>query len=56
MDRRSLFVAAAGTVLAIGLVLFVIRPGLERGGTGEILVIAGIFVAILLFERYLRSR
>jgi hypothetical protein len=56
VDRRRAFVAAAGAVLAIVFALLVIRPGIERGGVQEVLIIAVIFVAILLFERYLRSR
>ncbi|MDP9321708.1 MAG: hypothetical protein M3P16_11495 [Chloroflexota bacterium] len=56
MDRRRTFVVTAGAVLAIVFALLVIRPGIERGGVQEVLIIAAIFVAILLFERYLRSR
>jgi hypothetical protein len=56
VDRRRAFVVAAGTVLAIVVVLLVIRPAVERGGIQEVLIVAAIFVAILLFERYLRSR
>jgi hypothetical protein len=37
-------------------VLLVIRPGIERGGIQEVLIIGAIFAAVLLFERYLRSR
>ncbi|HEV2009675.1 MAG TPA: hypothetical protein VGS17_01430 [Candidatus Limnocylindria bacterium] len=56
MDRRRTFVVAAGTFLALVVVLLVIRPGVERGGIQEVLIIAAILVGILLFERYLRSR
>ncbi|HEV2250390.1 MAG TPA: hypothetical protein VGT60_07780 [Candidatus Limnocylindria bacterium] len=56
MDRRRAFVVAAGSVLAIAFILLVIRPGIERGGLQEVLIIAAIFAGILLFERYLRSR
>ena len=56
MDRRRAFVVAAGAVLAIAFVLLVVRPGVERGGIQEVLIIAAIFAGILLFERYLRSR
>jgi hypothetical protein len=42
--------------LAVTLVFLVIRPAVERGGAGELLVIAGIFGAILLIERWLRTR
>ena len=56
MDRRRTFVVAAGAVLLLGLVLLVVRPGIERGGVQEVLIIATIFAAVLIFERYLRSR
>ena len=56
VDGRRVFVVAAGSVLLLALALLVVRPGVERGGAQEVLIIAGIFVAILLFERYLRSR
>lgn len=56
MDRRRAFVVAAGSILALGFVLVVVQPGVERGGVQEVLIIALIFAAILIFERYLRSR
>jgi hypothetical protein len=56
VDRRRAFVVAAGALLVLVFVLLVLRPALERGGVWEVLIIAAIFVAILLFERYLRSR
>jgi hypothetical protein len=34
----------------------VIKPAIDRGGFGEFLGIAALFVAILLGERWLRSR
>ncbi|HEY8806861.1 MAG TPA: hypothetical protein VIN70_04685 [Candidatus Limnocylindria bacterium] len=56
MDRRRAFVVAAGALLGVVFLLVVVRPGIERGGIQEVLIIAVIFAAILLFERYLRSR
>ena len=56
MERRRAFVVAAGSILAIAFVLLVIQPGIERGGIQEVLIIAALFGAILLFERYLRTR
>ena len=56
VDRRRAFVVAAGSILALVFVLLVIRPGVERGGIQEVLIIGAIFAGILLFERYLRSR
>lgn len=56
MDRRRAFIVAAGALLVLVFVLVVVRPGVERGGIQEVLIIATIFAAILLVERYLRSR
>jgi hypothetical protein len=42
--------------MALLLLVFVIQPAVARGGFGEILIVAGIFVAILLSERWLRTR
>jgi len=50
------FVIAAGAILALFFVLVVVRPAIERGGWGELALVFGIFAAVLLFERYLRSR
>ena len=56
VDRRRAFVIAAGSVLLLGFLLLVVQPGIERGGVQEVLIIGAIFAAILVFERYLRSR
>ncbi|HEX6061538.1 MAG TPA: hypothetical protein VF001_05665 [Candidatus Limnocylindria bacterium] len=56
MGRRRTFVVVAGAVLLLVFVLLVVRPGIERGGLQEIVIIGAIFAAVLLFERYLRSR
>ena len=56
MDRRRTFVVAAGSMLLLVFLLLVVRPGVERGGVQEIVIIGAIFAAVLLFERYLRSR
>jgi len=45
-----------GVFLAATLIFLVIRPAVDRGGGGELLVIAGIFAAVLLIERWLRTR
>lgn len=50
------FVIAAGVILALFFVLVVVRPAIERGGWGELALVFGILAAVLLFERYLRSR
>jgi hypothetical protein len=56
VDRRRRFVIVAGSTLLFVFILLVVRPGVERGGIQEVLIIAAIFGAILAFERYLRSR
>ncbi len=42
--------------MAVLLLVFVIQPAVARGGFGELLIIAGIFLAILLLEWWLRNR
>lgn len=42
--------------MAVLLAVFVIQPAVARGGFGELLIIAGIFLAILIVERWLRTR
>jgi len=56
VSRRRTFVVVAGSLLLLVFVLLVVRPGVERGGVQEIAIIGAIFAAVLLFERYLRSR
>ncbi len=53
---RVVFQIVVGLLMAVLLFLFVIQPAVARGGLGELLIIAGIFLAILLTERWLRSR
>lgn len=50
------FVVAAGAVLALFFVLVVVRPAVERGGWAELALVFGILAAVLLFERFLRTR
>jgi len=50
------FQIAVGVVLLTTLLFLVIKPAVDRGGAGELLVIAGIFAAVLLIERWLRTR
>jgi hypothetical protein len=50
------FQIVVGVILATTLLFLVIRPAVDRGGAVELLVIAGIFAAILLIERWLRTR
>lgn len=56
MDRQRAFAVAAGTVLLVVFALLVVRPAVERGGLQELVIVGLIFAAILLFERYLRTR
>ena len=56
MSARPIFMAAAAVVLTLLLFFAVIRPAIDRGGLGEFLGIAAIFIVILLGERWLRSR
>jgi len=56
MDRRRTFVLVAATVLLLVFALLVVRPGVERGGIQEVLIIGAVFLGILGFERYLRTR
>ncbi len=43
-------------LLATTLLFLVIRPAVDRGGAGELVVIAAIFALVLLTERWLRTR
>jgi uncharacterized membrane protein len=56
VDGRRAFLVGAAAVLLAAFVFLVVRPGIERGGVQEVLVIAAIFLGILAFERYLRTR
>jgi len=38
------------------LVVFVIQPAVARGGFSELFIVAGIFLAILFVERWMRTR
>ena len=51
-----MFQIVVGVILVTTLLFLVIRPAVERGGAGELLITAGIFAAILLIERWLRRR
>ena len=48
--------AIAGIVLSILFVVTVVLPAIGSGGFTEFLVIAGIFAAILIVERFIRGR
>ncbi|HZP95955.1 MAG TPA: hypothetical protein VFC31_06430 [Candidatus Limnocylindria bacterium] len=42
--------------MAALLLVFVIQPAVARGGIGELVILAAIFLAILFAERWLRTR
>ena len=56
MTARAVFMATAAAVLTLLLFVAVVRPAIDRGGLVEFVGIAALFVAILLGERWLRSR
>lgn len=56
MTGRLAFMLLASAVLAVALFTAVVRPALERGGAGELLVLGVAVVAVLLAERWLRGR
>ena len=56
LSSRLLFQIVVGVILLVTLVFLVIRPAVDRGGAAELFVIAGIFAAVLLIERWLRTR
>ena len=56
MTGRAVLMLLATAVFAVVLFTAVVRPAVERGGFGELALIAGAFGAILLVERWLRTR
>jgi uncharacterized membrane protein len=56
LSSRLVFQIVVGVFMAATLLFLVIRPAVDRGGGVELLVIAGIFAAVLLTERWLRTR
>jgi len=43
-------------VLTFLFVIVVVRPAIERGGVGELVGVAAILLAILIAERWIRTR
>ena len=56
MSGRAIFLFAAAVIAAAVLFTTVVRPAVERGGWGELGIVAVSIVAILLAERWLRTR
>jgi hypothetical protein len=48
--------ATAAAVLTLLLVVAVVLPAISRGGLGEFIGVAAVFAAILIGERWLRTR
>lgn len=55
MDRQR-FALVGAIVLGALVFVVVVRPAVERGGLGELALVAGAFAVVLLVERWLRSR
>jgi hypothetical protein len=53
---RVVFALVAAAVLAFLLVSVVARPAVERGGWSELALVAAVAVAVLIGERWLRTR
>jgi hypothetical protein len=56
MSGRAIFLIVVSAVMAVVVFTAVVRPGVERGGVGEIAALGVIVVAVLLAERWLRGR
>ena len=56
LTGRALFIAVSAVVVAFLFILVVVRPAIERGGYGELAGVVALFLAILLAERWARSR
>jgi len=56
VSARLVFVILAAIVLALLLFAVVARPAVERGGWGELGIVAVSILGILLAERWLRTR
>lgn len=56
LTGRALFIAISAVVVVFLFILVVVRPAIERGGYGELGGVLALFLAILLAERWARSR
>jgi len=56
VTAQGRFALIAGLVLAVLLFVVVVRPAIERGGWGEVALVGLVLAAILLVERWLRTR
>ena len=56
LTARALFIAVSAVVVVFLFILVVVRPAIERGGYGELAGVVALFLAILLAERWARSR
>lgn len=56
MTGRVVLTLLGALVAAFLLFTAVVRPAVERGGWGELTFVVVVFVAVLLAERWARSR
>lgn len=56
MSGRAAFLLVAAAALGVVLFTAVVRPAVERGGFAELVFLAVAIAAILLAERWLRTR
>ena len=56
MSGRAIFLALAALVAGVVLFSTVVRPAVERGGWGELGIVAVSIAGILFAERWLRTR
>ena len=56
VSGRGVFLVLASAVFAVVLFTAVVRPAIERGGFGELFLVVGALLGILLVERWLRAR
>jgi hypothetical protein len=56
LSGRLLFQIVLGVFMGLLLLVFVIQPAVERGGFGELVIVAAILLLVLLVERWLRTR
>ncbi len=56
MSGRALFLILAAAIVGVVLFTAVARPAIERGGWGELGIVAVSMLLVLLAERWLRTR
>ena len=56
LTPRAVFMTIAALFLTILLFAAVVGPAIQRGGVGELVGVVAIFLAILIGERWVRTR